>query len=130
MARPPRSQKPHIKKPSPLQQVHLTRPISTVSQNPEMGLVRDPNFWKRFSVAVHQAEDVELGESGDGRGKRSNSGASGTSSLGPKYDDEWLLQQRKEKRNCRLLCASITLLVALIIIAAAVVGWYFTQRKS
>ncbi|KAF4627962.1 hypothetical protein G7Y89_g10189 [Cudoniella acicularis] len=129
MARPPRSQRPRINKPSPLQQVHLTRPLSTLQLNSEMGLVRDPMFWKRFSTAVHQAEDVEMGDrSKDGRSKRSNSGTT-MSTLESKYGctDEWLQQQRREKRNCRLLCLGITAVVAIIIIAAAVVGWYFTH---
>jgi hypothetical protein len=57
MPRPLRTQRPG---PSPLQQVHLTRPLS---HNPGHGLVRDPAFWKRFSTAVHSREDVNL-ESG------------------------------------------------------------------
>ncbi|RDL36875.1 uncharacterized protein BP5553_06227 [Venustampulla echinocandica] len=73
MARPPRSQRPRVNKPSPLQQVHHTRPVSQAQ--PEMGLVRDPMFWKRFSAAVHIAE--EGGESGN---------SSPTSSLGAKHE--------------------------------------------
>jgi len=57
MARPPRSQKPHVAKPSPLAQVHLIRPLSQLP--PTSGLVRDPQFWKRFSTAMHMA-DVEV----------------------------------------------------------------------
>lgn len=57
----PRSQRPKVQRPSPLQQVHLTRPLSQAP--PEMGLVRDPAFWKRFSTAVHIAEQdsAEMG---------------------------------------------------------------------
>lgn len=52
----PRSHQQWVPRPSPLAKVHLTRPIS---HDPTMGLVRDPQFWKRFSQAVHQKEDVE-----------------------------------------------------------------------
>jgi len=50
-----------VKRPSPLAQVHLTRPISMLppEEQPEMGLVRDPAFWKRFSTAVHRAETFD-----------------------------------------------------------------------
>jgi hypothetical protein len=58
MGKPP--QRPKVQLPSPLQQVHFTRPLSHPPQ--EMGLVRDPAFWKRFSTAVHQADgDSEKG---------------------------------------------------------------------
>lgn len=83
-------------------------------------MVRDPHFWKRFSTAVHMAEvpgDVERG-----------SQKSGKSSVDKK--DEWLAQQHKEKRHCRILCASITGIVLLVVIAAAIVGWYFTKVKK
>jgi hypothetical protein len=44
--------------------------------------------------------------------------------------DEWLAQQHKEKRHCRILCASITGIVLLVVIAAAIVGWYFTKVRK
>jgi len=57
MGKPP---PPKVQRPSPLQQVHSTRPLSEAT--PEMGLVRDPAFWKRFSTAVHRADtDTEMG---------------------------------------------------------------------
>ncbi|KAE9381332.1 hypothetical protein N431DRAFT_424893 [Stipitochalara longipes BDJ] len=120
----PRAQRPHVKRPSPLQQVHSTRPLSQAAEPeaapPAVGLVRDPHFWKRFSTAVHKAEvtgDVEQG-----------SQKSGKTSVDTK--DEWLAQQHKEKRRCRILCASITGVLLLVIIAAAVVGWYFTKARK
>lgn len=61
----PRAGRPHVTRPSPLQQVSHTRPLS--SAPPTNGLVRDPLFWKRFSVAVHMNEvgpsDEESGPS-------------------------------------------------------------------
>jgi hypothetical protein len=44
--------------------------------------------------------------------------------------DEWLAQQHREKRHCRVLCASITSVVVLLVIAAAIVGWYFTKVRK
>jgi hypothetical protein len=97
--------------------------------------------WKRFSTAVHMADvpgDVEKGPQ-----------KSGKTSVDTKYvyprvyerqgergiltsdgRDEWLAQQHKEKRRCRILCASITGIVLLVIIAAAIVGWYFTNVRK
>ncbi len=47
------------------------------------------------------------------------------------YDrDEWLAQQLMEKRRCRIMCASITLVVLLVIIAAAIVGYHFTKVRK
>jgi hypothetical protein len=76
MGRPPRSQKPHVQRPSPLQQVHLTRPISHVP--PTSGLVRDPLFWKRFSTAVHMTE-VPVDDEEKGAQSRKNSKSTSSS---------------------------------------------------
>lgn len=40
--------------------------------------------------------------------------------------DDWLVRQRQKKRRCRVISWSITLSIALVIIAVAVVAWYFT----
>jgi len=111
--------KPKVLRPSPLQQV-VTRPLSQfpLSQTaPEMGLVRDPAFWKRFSVAVHRAEsDIEMGL------------RTPASSVDIKYGDQWLEQQHKDKRRCRTICVVITISVIIVLAAAAVVGWYFVNH--
>jgi len=70
----PSKLRPHP--PSPLVQVHHLRPLSNGPDNSKAGaggLVRDPLFWKRFSVAVHTAEDEE------------KTPKSATSSLGSSY---------------------------------------------
>jgi hypothetical protein len=46
------------------------------------------------------------------------------------YRNDWLAQQAKEKRRCRIVCMSITLAVLLVVIAAAIVGWYFTKVRK
>lgn len=60
--RQPRQSRERQHRRSPLAQVHHTRPLSTGPDHTMAaagGVVRDPLFWKRFSVAVHKAEDVE-----------------------------------------------------------------------
>ncbi|CAG8971677.1 hypothetical protein HYALB_00003145 [Hymenoscyphus albidus] len=132
MGRKPRSQRPHVPRPSPLQQVTLTRPISTLEvdqPSADMGLVRDPEFWKRFSTAMHKAEEVEATEEPANRGSRSNSGSSGGQSLKKSYSygDDWLIQQRRDKRRCRIYSLLIAAVVIAIIAAGAICGWYFTH---
>ncbi|PMD39729.1 hypothetical protein L207DRAFT_583582 [Hyaloscypha variabilis F] len=122
-----RAHQPYVKRPSPLQQVHSTRPLSQLPEAnenqaapPANDLVRDPQFWKRLSTAVHRAEvtkDVERG-----------SQMSGTTNS--TLNDEWLAQQHREKRHCRVLCASISGVVLVFVIATAVVGWYFTKVRK
>ncbi|KAH8603076.1 hypothetical protein B0O99DRAFT_498474 [Bisporella sp. PMI_857] len=116
----PRPHHAKVHLPSPLQQVHLTRPLSVAPSNhqPEMGLVRDPAFWKRFSTAVHRAETFD-----------SEKGAKSPSSFNMKNEDQWLVQQHREKRRCRVICVSITLAVIIVVTAAAVCGWYFVNVR-
>lgn len=64
-------------RPSPLAQVHLTRPISTAPQT--QGLVRDPLFWKRFSTAVHMNEVDGTGRPVDLERARRDTGSSSSS---------------------------------------------------
>ncbi|CZS91513.1 uncharacterized protein RAG0_02114 [Rhynchosporium agropyri] len=116
----PRKQ-PHVPRPSPLQQVQLTRPISQAPVSP--GLVRDPIFWKRFSAAVHASEEFDLE-----RGRSDSTSTVDSKKKGErKRENDWLEQQWKEKRRCRTLCIVITLIVACLISGGAVAGWWFTQ---
>ena len=48
--------------------------------------MRDPMFWKRFSVAVHDAE--KAGTESPTRGSRSNSGSSGGTFGRAKYAEK------------------------------------------
>lgn len=132
-----RAGKPHVARPSPLQQEFNSRPISTVPSAvqsqvflaqptelaPTSGLVRDPMFWKRFSVAIHMSE-VGPDDEESGKGSVKSGSTVEIKSAG----DDWLSQQRKEKRRCRCVCISITVLVLIIIAAGAFCGWYFTHH--
>ncbi|KAM3086779.1 hypothetical protein ACMFMG_000902 [Clarireedia jacksonii] len=138
-------------RPSPLKQEVSQRPVSIITaQSPGMGLVRDPQFWKRFSTAVHMSEEnlkeLEAGLAGAEEGnRRSDTVGSGSrdsvaSGVGKKakkekkekiygYDGEdWLEQQYREKRRCRAICIGVTLLVAILVAAAVVIVLYFTGR--
>jgi hypothetical protein len=53
---------PRIQRPSPLQQVANTRPLSQAPPMP--GVVRDSLFWKKLSTAVHQEESSKDEEAG------------------------------------------------------------------
>ncbi|PQE20962.1 hypothetical protein CJF30_00002290 [Rutstroemia sp. NJR-2017a BBW] len=109
-------------RPSPLKQEVSQRPISTLPpQSPGLGLVRDPQFWKRFSTAVHMSEEnlkeLEAGLAGTG-GRNERSDTIGN----------WLEQQYREKRRCRAICMGVTLLVAILVAAAVVIVLHFTGR--
>ncbi|KFY18179.1 hypothetical protein V492_00093 [Pseudogymnoascus sp. VKM F-4246] len=111
-----RSKAPRGHRPSPLaQEVHL-RPVSEL---PNLA-VADPIFWKRFSAAIHEAEgsDIENG--------RARSTSDSTGYTMDKTGDDWLVRQRQKKRRCRVISWGITLSIVLVIIAVAVVAWYFT----
>jgi len=124
MPRTPRQQN-FVNRPSPLQQVSLTRPVS---QNPELGLVRDPAFWKRFSAAVHMAEEGGVVGPESARGSRTNSS---TSTFAVKdTNNDWLQKQHKEKRRCRILCVTITLLIIILGVGGGVVAWYFLKGRK
>lgn len=47
-----------------------------------------------------------------------------------RHRHDWLTQQRREKRKCRILCVSITSAVILAIIAAVVVAWYLRNNNK
>ncbi|OBT54599.1 hypothetical protein VE04_06814 [Pseudogymnoascus sp. 24MN13] len=108
---------PRGHRPSPLaQEVHL-RPVS---EQPNLAIA-DPIFWKRFSAAIHEAEGAADIENG-----RARSTSASTGETMDKHGDDWLVRQRQKKRRCRIISWSITLSIALVIIAVAVVAWYFT----
>ncbi|TVY15192.1 hypothetical protein LARI1_G006435 [Lachnellula arida] len=128
MPRTPRQQT-FVNRPSPLAQVSLTRPVS---QNPELGLVRDPAFWKRFSVAVHMAEEGGVGvvEPEHTRGSRTNSNSSASTFAVKDANNDWLEKQHKEKRRCRMMCVSITLMIIILGVGGGVVVWYFLKGRK
>ncbi|KAB8302877.1 hypothetical protein EYC80_006204 [Monilinia laxa] len=107
-------------RPSPLKQEVSQRPVSM--QSPSIGLVRDPMFWKRFSTAVHMSEvdlkEIESGFASERLENRKDSYGGG---------EDWLDQQYKEKRRCRLICMVVTFGVAILVAAAD--GWKNRSRK-
>ncbi|RFU25662.1 hypothetical protein B7463_g10682, partial [Scytalidium lignicola] len=112
----PRRDQPRIQRPSPLKQVHDPQSFADI-ERPPPGLVRDPHFWRRFSTAVHLSE-------------QNGSIESPASSIDMKYGDDWLTQQRKEKRRYRYLCLGVLLAICLAAIAGGVVAWYLGKAKK
>lgn len=84
-----------------------------------MAIVRDPYFWKRFSTAVHLDEEKTVGNRDSGRSLEKQE----------QHRDDWLSQQRKEKRRCKCI-AWIAVVVVVMLVVGVVLGWYFTIGKS
>ncbi|KIN04157.1 hypothetical protein OIDMADRAFT_26774 [Oidiodendron maius Zn] len=114
----PHSQRRSQPGPSPLHQVLLTEePLELEASH---GLVRDPRFWRLFSKAVHLSDGEKL-ESG-------LQTASNTADA--KEGDEWLAEQYKERRKCRIICGVITAAVILAILTVVLVAYYFLKIRN
>ncbi|KAH8815234.1 hypothetical protein F5884DRAFT_851721 [Xylogone sp. PMI_703] len=112
----PRPDQLRVQRPSPLKQVHDHKSFEEKEmKNPAPGLVRDPDFWDRFSTAVQLSE------------KNNASIESSASSIDVKYGDDWLTQQRKEKRRYRYICLGVLLAICVTAVAAGVVVWYLKK---
>ena len=83
-----------------------------------MTAVRDPAFWRRFSVAVHLDEEK-------GPLPSENSSVSSRPSL--KHTDTWLEKNRKKKRRTRLCGCAIALITILVLVAGAFALMYFLK---
>lgn len=46
------------------------------------------------------------------------------------YRDEWLAQQYREKRRCRITCVAITLSVVTVVLSAVFVVYYFLKVRK
>ncbi|KAI4156066.1 MAG: hypothetical protein LQ340_000554 [Diploschistes diacapsis] len=78
---------------------------------------RDPAFWKRFSVAAHMAEDMEVQKTG-----YSSSSSSTRPSL--KHQDSWLeRQQHKNRRNKVVLWVYGLSVAALVAVMVLIIVW-------
>ncbi|KIW84788.1 hypothetical protein Z517_00176 [Fonsecaea pedrosoi CBS 271.37] len=80
--------------------------------------VRDPAFWRRFSMAVHL--DEEKGTISD---TRSNSTASSTAPL--RHTDTWLERNRKKQRRTRMIGCfiAISFILAIVGIVLVLLWW-------
>ncbi|KIW19102.1 hypothetical protein PV08_03394 [Exophiala spinifera] len=77
-----------------------------------MAGVRDPAFWRRFSMAVHMDEEkANMSDSG--------SASSSSSHGGLKHTATWLERNRKKQRRTMIVGWLIAL--SFLIVAAAVV---------
>ncbi|EXJ66630.1 uncharacterized protein A1O5_10301, partial [Cladophialophora psammophila CBS 110553] len=85
-----------------------------------MAGVRDPAFWRRFSMAVHL--DEEKANISD---TRSNSTASSTRAL--RHTETWLERNRKKQRRTRILGCTIALGFIVVIAAIVLVLLWFAK---
>ncbi|KAF2787441.1 hypothetical protein K505DRAFT_126704 [Melanomma pulvis-pyrius CBS 109.77] len=79
-----------------------------------MGTVRDPDFWRRFSRAVHQDEEAQ---------------AQKEQRPGIKHSDSWLESQRKKKRQRTWICWVFWLSLAGLITGIVVCVLLLKARK-
>ncbi|KAI9372118.1 hypothetical protein BJX61DRAFT_543002 [Aspergillus egyptiacus] len=80
-----------------------------------MALVRDPFFWRRFSRAVHLDEEVKSPPT-----EEKQPGL---------WSDNWLSNQRRKRRKSLLCGCAICFAVAGVIVAVAVVVWWFWSHN-
>jgi len=81
-----------------------------------MAAVRDPAFWKRFSMAVHLDEEQAASQP--------STPAIGLSRPGLKHADSWLERQQAKKIKSRwTICMSVFGFAALITIIILVLVW-------
>ncbi|KAA6416018.1 MAG: hypothetical protein FRX48_00737 [Lasallia pustulata] len=92
-----------------------------------MSVVRDPAFWKRFSVAVHLDEEAAA----------QSTVASPISRPELKHTESWLAREQKKRRRSYLLVAvySILFLAVIAVVVAVLVylaqhGWSKAFRKG
>ncbi|KZF22445.1 hypothetical protein L228DRAFT_268909 [Xylona heveae TC161] len=81
-----------------------------------MALIRDPAFWRRFSMAIHQDEEASI---------RSPTG-SGSYEL---KQDTWLARQQKKNKRRTILCWAFWILLLLAIGAVVVVIWLLSTHR-
>lgn len=77
-------------------------------------MVRDPNFWRRFSIAVHQDDAAK-----EEMTKRPNL----------KHSDSWLESQKKKQRQRTWICWSFWLCLG-VLVAGIVVTLLILKGKG
>ncbi|KIV81755.1 hypothetical protein PV11_03917 [Exophiala sideris] len=85
-----------------------------------MGTVRDPAFWRRFSMAVHMDEE---------KANISDSKSTSTTSSRPvlKPTDSWLERNRKKQRRTRMLGWLIALGFVCVVVGIIMVLLWYTK---
>lgn len=107
-----------------------------------MGLVRNPYFWRRFSLAVHldeeakgsiQKSETSIFSYAPDTLQPSN-GLAGPNPLKGSlltcvHSDEWLKKQQKKRRRS-ILCGFLILAsVAIVVGGVVVVLWWFSEHN-
>jgi len=78
-----------------------------------MAVIKDPAFWRRFSVAVHMHE-IDAETSPNKKIIR---------------EDSWLERQRRKNKRTRVLGLLIAVIVLTVIGGVAFVIWWFTRSR-
>ncbi|KAF2090151.1 hypothetical protein K490DRAFT_54554 [Saccharata proteae CBS 121410] len=73
-----------------------------------MALVRDPAFWKRFSVAVHQDEEVAAAALAHDQQQQQQAQPdkkqTKVSAREPRHSDSWLERQKQKRARRTAIC--------------------------
>ncbi|PYH91099.1 hypothetical protein BO71DRAFT_333001 [Aspergillus ellipticus CBS 707.79] len=86
-----------------------------------MALVRDPAFWRRFSLAIHLDEEA--------KGSNEHKDAHLWSCLTTKCRDNWIRKQRQKTKRT-LLCGFMIFLILALICAAIVVVILWLKSRN
>ncbi|KAL2004154.1 hypothetical protein VTN02DRAFT_6251 [Thermoascus thermophilus] len=78
------------------------------------GSIRDPAFWRRFSLAIRADEEAKT---------------PGVDKDAVLFSDTWIKRQEKKKRRTRLFGFLIGLSIASFACGVAIVIWYFAKRN-
>ncbi|CRG83511.1 hypothetical protein PISL3812_00862 [Talaromyces islandicus] len=97
--------------PEPISPATMTNTTLCNSINSDVSLVKDPEFWRRFSMAVHRDEELAK-----------------TVTEEPQTQDSWLVRQRKKTRRSKIWGFLIALVIVLIAAGAAVAIWYLSKK--
>ncbi|GAM40061.1 hypothetical protein TCE0_034r12111 [Talaromyces pinophilus] len=90
----------------------LTNLTITNSINSDVSLVKDPEFWRRFSVAIHRDEE----QAQQPERKKTES-------------ESWLARQRKKNHRSKVWGFLIALVIVLIACGAGIAIWLLSKNN-
>ncbi|EEA26693.1 hypothetical protein TMatcc_005024 [Talaromyces marneffei ATCC 18224] len=90
----------------------LTNLTITNSIKSDVSLVKDPEFWRRFSVAIHQDEE----QARQSEREKTES-------------ESWLARQRKKTHRSKVWGFVIALIIVLIACGAGIAIWLLSKNN-
>ncbi|OKL63536.1 hypothetical protein UA08_01201 [Talaromyces atroroseus] len=97
--------------PEPESPATLTNLTICNSFKSDVSLVKDPEFWRRFSVAIHQDEEQAR-----------------QPEHGKTQSESWLSRQRKKTRRSKICGLLIALAIVLIACGAGIAIWLLSKH--